>query len=220
MSEEIVRDHKKEVENKAVATVEKAQDMMIASNEDYKVAGDFLLDLKDLQKQINEFMDPIIKKAHEAHKEAIKQKKTVESPLKEAEKIVKTKMQAWYELEEKKRQEEERRLQEQAQKEAEEKRLAEAEALEKAGNDEAALNKLDEDVAAPTVIVPKQTPKIEGVSNRQVWNYRIKDESKIPREYMIPDRVRIGQIVRANKDRTDIPGVEVYSETNLAAGRR
>ena len=51
-----------------------------------------------------------------------------------------------------------------------------------------------------------------GFSYRGIWKFRIIDEGKIPREYMIPDQIKIGQLVRALKQATNIPGIEAYED--------
>jgi hypothetical protein len=57
---------------------------------------------------------------------------------------------------------------------------------------------------------------VEGVSKRTVWKFRITDEAAVPREFLLVDEKRIGQIVRAMKGETKIPGIEAYPETVLA----
>jgi len=58
--------------------------------------------------------------------------------------------------------------------------------------------------------------KIEGITPRTIWKFEITDEKLIPREYLLVDEKRIGQIVRAMKQDTVIPGVRAYAETSLA----
>jgi hypothetical protein len=69
---------------------------------------------------------------------------------------------------------------------------------------------------APVVVIPKTIPKQEGISTRKTWKFRIVDTAKIPREYMTVDEVKIGQIVRAMKELSNIPGVEVYAEDTVS----
>ena len=88
---------------------------------------------------------------------------------------------------------------------AEAQKLAEAEAQRQAA---AAIP------AAPVVHIPQ--PKAEGVSSRQIWKYEIVDKDLLPREYTLPDDKAIGGVVRALKDKTNIPGVRVYSENTYA----
>mgnify|MGYP006883576854 CR=1 FL=1 len=82
----------------------------------------------------------------------------------------------------------------------------------------------DEIISAPAyvppVVLPKATPKVHGISYRDNWKFRITDPNKIPREYMVPDEKAIGVIVGRLKERCNIPGIEVYCEKVVAAGRR
>ena len=55
---------------------------------------------------------------------------------------------------------------------------------------------------------------------KQNWKFRVADASKIPREYMMPDLVKIGGVVRATRGTMLIPGIEAYPENTIAAGRR
>ena len=50
---------------------------------------------KDLRAKIAETFDPIISKAHAAHKEAVGQKKKHDDPLEQAQRIIKGKMIVW-----------------------------------------------------------------------------------------------------------------------------
>lgn len=105
-----------------------------------------------------------------------------------------------------------------AQEEVDRKAAAERARLEKRA--EAAIAKGDtvkaavleeraEAVVAP--IIPP-VPKAEGISTREVWRFTVVDFDAIPRQYLIPDEKQIGAIVRASKAKTNIPGIEVYSE--------
>ena len=55
-----------------------------------------------------------------------------------------------------------------------------------------------------------------GLTVREDWKFSIVDAALIPREYLIPDEKKIGRIVRAMKDATNIPGVRVYAEKGIA----
>lgn len=73
-------------------------------------------------------------------------------------------------------------------------------------------------VVAP--VLPAAPPKVSGLSSRQVWKYRVKNLSLVPREYLMLDEKKTGGVVRAMKADTNIPGIEVYPETDYAASRR
>lgn len=209
-----------EVKQEALTMPDRAKSIAIITAEDYTAAGEFLLGIKAVRKRIDETFDPIIDKAHQAHKEALAQKKKVEAPLIEAEGIIKPKIAEYNSEQERIRKEEERRLAEVARKEEEERRLAEAEAAEKAGDIAEAQAILDEPVYVPPVVVQKTTPKVSGIAMTTVWRFRITNEKKIPREYLSVDTVKIGGVVRALKDKCSIPGIQVYPEQSVRSGSR
>jgi hypothetical protein len=75
------------------------------------------------------------------------------------------------------------------------------------------------DLLIPPVKV-EQPLKVAGTRVVKYWKFKITDVIKIPREYLIPDEKRIARVVRAMKDKTNIPGVEVWSETqNQVTGK-
>lgn len=71
---------------------------------------------------------------------------------------------------------------------------------------------------APVEVAPS-IPKVAGIKGRTNWKFRIIDESRIPRMYLIPDEVNIGAMVRSMKDPAKAeamcPGIEVYSEESV-----
>ncbi len=106
---------------------------------------------------------------------------------------------------------ERRRLDEIARKEAEEKKLAEAAALEKEGRaDEAEAVLNSEDYQAPAAV--ESAPEVDGVSYRDKWTFEITNPDLVPREYCIPDEKAIGGIARTMKGRVKIPGVRIYND--------
>jgi len=201
-----------EVSTRALTIIEQAHAITIRDSEDYTRAGDLWKSIKDLKEQVNETFSPIISKAHAAHKEALAQKAKIFDPLDAAGRIVKKVMERYDTAQEAIRQAEERRLREIARKAEEERLLMEAIAAEAAGEKEEATAIMEAPVYVAPVVVPKEVPKVQGVSFRTIWRYRITDERKIPREYLKPDDVKIGQVVRALKNQTNLPGIETYEE--------
>jgi hypothetical protein len=186
------------------------------------VAGMLWKSIKDMMKEVAETFDPIIEKAHASHKEALAQKAKFYAPLEAAYKSVKGLMSKWDMYQEAIRLEEQRRLEEIAWKAAEEQALLDAIAAEEdarrngATKEEAAqeaTNIINEPVYVAPVVIPKAVPKMAGGPvYRTIWKYRITDPAKLPRQFLIPDDVKIGQIVRAMKKEHNIPGVEAYEE--------
>ncbi|MHB8109694.1 MAG: hypothetical protein ACYDHW_06650 [Syntrophorhabdaceae bacterium] len=208
------------VAKKALSIPEHARSIKIIDADTYSQAGEVLVTIKGLRKEIGAAFDPIIKKAHEAHKEAKAQKDKAEAPLIEAENILKPAISAYDREQERIRREEEARQREIARKAEEERRLQEALQAEKEGDAAAAQAIIEEPVYVPPVVIEKTTPKVQGISKQTIWKFRIVNESLIPRDYMMADQVKIGGVVRATKGSIKIPGVEIYSEDIIKAAAR
>ena len=75
------------------------------------------------------------------------------------------------------------------------------------------------EVRAETVVTAPvaSAPKVKGISTRKNWKFEIVDQAKIPNEYLQPNTVAIGGVVRALKGNTNIPGIRVYSEDTMSA---
>lgn len=209
-----------DVAERALSVPEKAQGIIVVDNETYGQAGEVLTVIKVLRKEINAAFDPIISKAHAAHKEAVAQKKKAEAPLVEAEAYIKPQIAGYLKEQERKRQEEEARLRLEAKKKADEDKLKAALAAEKAGDNEEAEAIISDPTPVPPVVLVKSTPKLEGVSVKKIYKFRITDPNKVPRMYMMPDEKTIGAVVRSTKGAVQITGVEIYAEDSVAAGAR
>jgi hypothetical protein len=96
-------------------------------------------------------------------------------------------------------------------------RLAKQAEEDEAKARELAAKQCEETAAAvPIVRVEAAVPKVAGIKARVNWKFRIVAAHKIPREYLMPDEVRIGQTVRSLKQAGEvIPGVEAYSEDGI-----
>lgn len=202
-----------EVETKALSIVDQAKAVKVTDSETYTAAGMLWKSIGDMIKEVKDTFDPICDAAHKAHKAAVEKRSKFLDPLTTAQKTVKSLMSA-YDLEQEKiRKAEEDRLRAIALKEEEDRRLAEAILAEQSGQTEEAEAILETPVQAPPVVVQKTTPKLAGGPvYRTIWKFRIKNPALIPREYLVPDEVKIGGVVRALKNQTHIPGVEAYEE--------
>jgi len=201
----------------------------------YVRASEFLLDIKRLRKEVDAAFDPIISKAHEAHREACAQKKKAEAPLAEAEQILKRGLVAWDTEQERLRREEEQRLQERARVEEEARRAQEAAALETAANatgDESlraeAEQLINEPSAAPAIALPRSTPKVAGLSYRENWTAQVIDlralcraiaDGQQPTTLVVACQPALNQLARALKAQLRVPGVKAVCEKIASAGR-
>lgn len=193
----------------------------ITDNESYLLFAGELQEIKRRQKVIDDRLEPEKKKAYAAYMAWNDLIKELKAPLLAREAFDKKEMAAWDAEQERIRREEERRLQEEARKREEEARLQAAIEAEQQGEKEEAEAIINEPPAyVPPVVLPKSTPKVQGISYRDNWTFRITDPNKIPREYMVPNETAIRKVVSALKDKSNIPGIEVYNERIVAAGRR
>ena len=206
-----------EIEAQGRELITTAGGFEIVTAADYAEAAGFLRGLKAYRDRVAEAFDSTVAAAHKAWKEATATRSRYEAPAAEAERIVKAKMGTYQAAAEKKRREEETRLRLEAAKRAEEERSRKAlEALAE-GNAAKAVETLLRPPAPVAVVVPRATPKVEGVSSRIEYRFRIVDAAALPREYLVPDEKKIAAEVRAKKGETKIAGVEVYEETIIAA---
>lgn len=206
-----------EVEKDVEYSVAVSQDIIIHNQPTLDKASEFVKGIKVLQKRVEETFKPIIDKAYSAHKEAVAQRDKHLNPLKQAEATIKNRIAGYLAECERKRQEEERRLQREAdEKAAKEKAKLEARA-EKAladGKDEKA-NELLEKAEQVEAIVPTVAPlvrKAEGISTRKAWKAKVVDFTKLPDSYKIANQQLLDGIARTTKGLQKIEGVEFYSE--------
>lgn len=215
-----------------------ASELVIDVPDKFETAARWLREVvAPLKRTITETFRPRIEEAHALHKGLLADEKRFLAPVEEADRLVRGKLAA-YEAEQARlrreaeaaAQRERERLEREArelaaaeqrrlQTEAEDRRLQEAVQLEAAGDRDGAERMIAAPVAAPvvtpaTVFVPRPPiaapPKVEGVSFRTEFDFRIVDESRIPREYLAVDEKKIRGVVKALRQQARIPGVEVF----------
>jgi hypothetical protein len=109
------------------------------------------------------------------------------------------------------------RIQDQAKRDHEEMFLNSAAALEEQGRSGEAEMLLDSAISnPPTIPAPAAAaPMTQGVYVKTNWEYEIFDPAQLPREFLMPDTTKIGKVVRAMKESTNIPGVRAFSTDSL-----
>jgi len=172
-----------ELQKQQAVAEDTATAITVTDEQSYAVAQGFVDSWGGLAAKIKAYFKPRKDTAKVPYQREIDDEKAMLAPVEAARKVVKAKQSDW-------------RLAEEAQARLEQAALM-AEA-KKAGVDPSMVT-----VAAPEVKSGKGT--------RKMWKFRITDESLIPHGYMIPDEKAIGALVKLKKDKTDIPGVEVYA---------
>jgi hypothetical protein len=194
--------------------------------------------IKRMRGMVADLFDDPIAQAHKLHKSLCGRKNVLDDPLKAAEETTKRGIGTYEankraEIERQRQAElaEQRRLAEEAERDRqriiaeqrrveEEKRLAAAVALEAAGRKaeaDAAIAKPivlppPPPVATPTPVATRPYVPPDGTSTRTNWKFSIVNESLIPREFLTPDSAKIGAHVRLHKDKTNLPGIQVYAD--------
>ena len=194
------------------------QTFKVIDQEDYSTAGNYLRDIKGATKQLNDLRKSMTAPLDESKKRIMEFFRKPLDILSKAEGALKCGMLTYQQEQERKRREEEARLQEKARKEAE-RLAARAEKAEANGNIEKAetLRQEAQEKEMLTPVVASPVEKVAGISTKKVWKFEIVNEDLIPREYMIADEARIGKVVRATAGTLTIPGVRIYAEDVLAA---
>lgn len=223
-----------DVTREALSWPDKVRALAIGDQETYTEAGALLQAIKALRREIDWTFDPIIKKAHEAHAEALGQKRKAEAPLAEAEVLLKRGIVAYDAKQEEIRQVEERRLQEEARVAEERRRLDEAAALEReaARTGDRSLKAeadalIEEPVATPTVVLASSTPKVPGIALRDNWKVApTVDVKKLaaeiaagrqPSTLLVPNFTALNGLARSLKGQLRIPGVQVLNDRGVAS---
>jgi colicin import membrane protein len=217
-----------ELEFESMSWPERAKACAVTNDATAIAAGEMLTGIKTLRARIAETMDPIIRSAHNAHRVACDQKKTLDAPLLEAETTLKRAIGAWTEAEDRRRREEEARLREIARKAEEDARVAEAADLEAAGEGELAQQVLEMPAFAPSPTLPKPAAAA-GVTTQLRWKAELVDlralcravaDGTAPIEAVSANMPTLNRLAVALKQSFNVPGVRAVSERSVTARAR
>lgn len=203
------------LERASIAIAEEAKQLKVTDEPSYLIVTEQLKMVATTIKNLESFFAPMKSAAHKAWRSICDRENETKSHLEVAKNHLSRQVTEWNTKKERERQETERKLREEALKKQEDEKLAEASVLEQQGRHEEAAEVISEPIHAPTIVVAKDVPKVAGISTRQTWNFRITNESLIPREYLVVDEGKIRKVVKAMQQDTKIPGVEVYTEDSV-----
>jgi len=209
-----------ETEHQIVEVANESLELVIVDNDSYSRAGELLVSHEALKKVIVAKFKTPKSKAHDSWKEIVAWEKEEIARLTPSITNLNKQMTAWVVEQEKLRKAEEARLLREAEKKAEEEQLAAAVEAEAQGDSEEAGAILEEPVFTPPPVVEKSVPKVSGQTMSTTWRYKITDLNKIPRQYMIPDEKALNALVKAQKERTNVPGIKAYPEHKMRGVRQ
>lgn len=214
---------------KASSWPERARALAVADANSFIDAGGLLVDIKTLRAAIARSCDPVVSAAFKAHRQACKQKRDLEAPLLEAEAVIKGRMSAYSEAEERRQREEEARLAREAAEAEEDSRIREATELEAAGERDAAEEVLMAPHTLPPPIAAPATPKVDGVSRSILWSATVTSKKALvdavaagdqPLTLLLENMPALNSLARALKGAMNIPGVRAVSKPSIAVRKR
>jgi hypothetical protein len=164
-----------EIESKALAIPEQAKLIAVTDNASMERANTFKLDIKAMMKEVDDWFKPIADKAFQAHRAITGKWNETKAPLKAADDHLTNQVKLYLAECRRIQEAEEARLREIARKEEEERRLAEAEELEKEGRPEEAEEILSQPVTYVAPVVRVETPKVDNRMYRTQIKVRVKD---------------------------------------------
>ena len=183
--------NKQEIEQTQKMVEQEAQkaNFTVNSQPTFDKAKEVLSEIKATKKTVKEKKEGVTKPLNEALKNVRDLFRPIEDLVNQTELHLKSEIQKYNNklLEEQKKREEEA-----------EQKLKEAEAT----GEKVDMNKI-------TKKVENNQKKVEQIKTRKVKKLRIKDETKIPRSYLIPDEKMIKEALQAG---FEVDGCELYEE--------
>ena len=210
---------------RSVSAVEARANAVIVTNDiEYQEAAEFGRMLKQKSSEVAEFFKPLKDAAHKTHKQICDREKAMLKPITAAEKVVKAAMGKYVTDKLMEQQRLEAQLRQQALEESD-RLLAEAAALESAGNVQQANAKFTNaqmaDAAARSIALERSAPKAGGVSTTTDWQIIGIDAAQVPVDIngcvIRPvDEAAIMRLIRASKGKVIIPGVKYQAIAKVA----
>jgi hypothetical protein len=168
----------------------------------------------DQIKTVEAFFKPLKALAHQLHKALCDRESAILAPLADLDRRKAGAISAYKAAQDRARRERERELAEEQRRARETQAIAEAGALERAGEHRIAAAVVAEAIAAPApvVVLPDATKQIDGLKFRRVWKWRLQNEALIPRPYLMLDEKKLNAHASSMKESAAIPGIEFYFE--------
>jgi hypothetical protein len=219
-----------ELEQKALTFGDRARALLVVDQQSYEIASELLLGIKDLRKQAEEHHRPMIDAAHKSWKATLDGLKKVDSPLAEAEGVIKPKIAGYLAEQERIRLEAERQAREEAERIAAEALESSIEAAEAEGaTAEEVQAIIQQPTVAPAVRVAPTVQRVSGVSMAKSYRAEVFDIRKLAKAVadgvvaatlIEGNQTALNQMARATKGSITIPGVRIIEEAGIRAGRR
>ncbi len=206
----------------------------IKDDSSYRAACEFRVMIDKQRKNWQIVIKPAVSAAHEAHKKIKAVDNAVDEPLATALVILDPAISSWRREQERVRQIEQDKINAKLKKDEEDRKLAEAQALQDSGQEEEAERILEAPIQAPQVVLPPTT-KVAGISDRTYWSAEVFDIVKLCRAVadgkidfaegvVIANMPALNAKARTMKDAMNAKwaeyGVRAVSRNDIAGGGR
>jgi hypothetical protein len=205
----------------ALVVIDAARSVVIATTTDYQFAQGLMGDIKSRIKLLEETRMGQTRPLDESKKRILDFFRAPLQKLEDAKAHLNNIMVRWVEDQEKIRREEERRLQEEARKRAEDEAIRQALEAEAAGETQEAEAILQEPVYVPPIKVNSTVPKSKESHVRETWSCEVVDlkalvvaiaQGKAPLQAVEADMAFLNGQARSYKQALSIPGVKPVSK--------
>ena len=214
-----------EAKRDALAVVHRAHEIVVSTQETLTVANNWLVEVKTIRRRIDAEFDPGIKDSHALHQRLIAQKKKWTGVLDEAETLLRPKIAAYLQEQDRLRLAAERAAQ--LAKEAIEAEARKATDKAHALIDEGhvlraekvvakAAAKIEALEASMPTIPDKVTAEGTSLVERWDWDREVADLSLVPVKYLKLDDAKVTAYVRTFKHQAVIPGIRIFKTVTTA----
>lgn len=213
---------KEDLEKKVQMITDTAQSIVISNEEELQNATEFIKTLKEQQKVVKDFYDPMVKATKESYDKVKAERDKLLKPLKDNETEIRSLMNEYSnKILQLKKAEEERIKKEQEEQQRKMKELQENIAK---GNTDNLQEQVDEIMNSTTMAERTvEIPKVAGMSTRTTYKVEITDISKMPTTYNnvpLVELSKVGKnyliqqykIMKSLNQELKIPGIEVKEE--------
>ncbi len=226
-----------EVTEQALTWPDRARALVVNDDASYSAAAETLKGIKALRQEVDAAFDPIVKAAFTAHRTAVEQKRKAETPLTEAETIIKRTLTVYQQEQQRLADERRREEEKKAREEAETLALEQAAALELEGQqygDQAMVEEAHAMIERPVTVAPcapapRPTPAVSGISHRTTYSAEVTSFAALVQHIaknpqLLPllkvDQAALNGQARSLRESLSLPGVRLVKANTVAAGSR
>jgi len=198
-----------------------ANGLVVNSQNDYKLAIDGIRRIREIKNRWVSFWEPLRKKTYEAYKETLQKEQEGVKVCEIAEKTAKQKADAWRVIEERKAEEERRRLQAIADERARKERERLEKEAEKLKTPELKEERLEQAQSIQAPIIQARNIVIEGTQVKELWKAELIDfdalvkaatPGSIAYTFIKFDEKTANQFARNTKGKVAVPGIRFVKE--------